>query len=128
METSHERDLTATRHDPFEIRGFGPIFLPLSCNKANPHHPESRIFPAKCISPVLYRFAYIFRLHSLVKKINQRCKLAVNLSKIYLSDIYIIIIIVVAVFFALPRKEFVRRKRITKRILFSDPFRLTWSA
>lgn len=43
-------------HDPFEIRGFGPIFLPLLCNKANPHHSESCIFPAECIYPASYYY------------------------------------------------------------------------
>jgi len=60
-------DLTATRH-PFEIRGFGPIFLSpslsrslcLSCNKANPHRSESRILPAKCnISCLIVALIYL---------------------------------------------------------------------
>lgn len=98
VETSHERDFAATRHDPFEIRGFGPIFLPLStsCNKANLHHPESRIFLTEYHIYLLPYIVVLICLHfrtyyPIVKKMYQHFK--ISLSKNYFFYIYIIIII-----------------------------------
>lgn len=61
--------LTATRHDPFEIRGFEPICLPLARararNKTNPHHSESRIaFSRRTYTSRLVMSARIYLLTS----------------------------------------------------------------
>lgn len=80
---------TATRRDPFEIRGFQPIYpLPgsvaLSCGKTNPHRPESRIalFRRTRIS-ILRRLIYM-RLHPLSYYRASRRK-CINLSSLSLS-------------------------------------------
>lgn len=124
VETSHERDLTATRYDPFEIRGFGPIFLSLSCYTAKPHHPESRIFPAECIIYLLSYMVALICLHFpqaylqvVCEKKNQEYTSRDKFTeKLFIRYLYYYL------FYYTFRQEFKHRwKRVTKRILFSDP-------
>jgi hypothetical protein len=136
VETSHERDLTATRRHTTHLKfvDLGQFSFLSRATRQTLITPSHVSFPRNVY--LLPHIITLIRLHlprtyyhSLVKKVvktQQRVPRNKFIEKNYLSDdvvtiIIIIIIIIIVPFFRSYISHGKNFKRVTKRILFSDP-------